>query len=90
MHLPCLEALTITVERVDTRSRAQVRRFVKVPYRLYANHPQWVPSLLADMKTMLDRRRHPFCEHSDADFFIAVRDGRDVGENRRAGESALQ
>jgi GNAT superfamily N-acetyltransferase len=40
------------------------------------------------MKAQLNRRHHPFYEHSDADFFIAVRNGRDVGriaaiENRR-------
>ena len=28
---------------------------------------------------MLDRRRHPFYRHSDAAFFLAVEDGRDVG-----------
>jgi len=69
----------LTVEQVDTHSKAQVRRFINIPYRLYANHPQWVPPLLIDARTMLNRQKHPFYEHSDADFFIAVRDGRDVG-----------
>jgi hypothetical protein len=78
----------VTVEQVDTDSRRQVERFVRIPYRLYADHPQWVPPLLMDARLMLDRRKHPFYEHSDADFFIARRDGRDVGriaalENRR-------
>lgn len=78
----------ITVEKIDPRSRAQVQRFVALPYRLYAGHPQWVPPLLSDARLPLDRRKHPFYEHSDADFFIATRDGRDVGriaalENRR-------
>jgi len=27
----------------------------------------------------LNRKKHPFHEHSDVDFFVAVRDGRDVG-----------
>jgi GNAT superfamily N-acetyltransferase len=78
----------LSIEQIDTRSRAQVRRFVDLPYRLYQHHPQWVPPLLGDMRLMLNRERHPFYEHSDADFFIAVRDGRDMGrvaalENRR-------
>jgi GNAT superfamily N-acetyltransferase len=55
---------------------------------MYAGHPQWVPPLLIDCETQLNREKHPFYEHSDADFFIAVRDGKDVGrigalENRR-------
>jgi GNAT superfamily N-acetyltransferase len=78
----------LTTQTVDTQSKAQVRRFTSLPFRLYKDHPQWVPPLLGDIRLMLNRRKHPFYEHSDADFFLAVRDGRDVGrvavlENRR-------
>ena len=69
----------LTTEKIDTSSKAQVRRFVRIPYRLYANHPQWVPALFIDAETQLNRQKHPFYEHSDADFFVAVRDGRTVG-----------
>lgn len=69
----------LTIDKIDTRSRAQVHRFVNLPFRLYAKHPQWVPPLLIDAEMQLNRRKHPFYEHSDADFFVAVRDGRDVG-----------
>jgi GNAT superfamily N-acetyltransferase len=69
----------LTVEKIDTRSKAQVRRFVQIPFRLYAHHPQWVPPPMGDIELMLNRQKHPFYEHSDGEFFIAVRDGRDVG-----------
>ena len=69
----------LTVERIDTHNKAQVRRFVRIPYRLYANHPQWVPPLFGDVELQLNRDKHPFHEFASADFFIAVRDGRDVG-----------
>jgi hypothetical protein len=69
----------LTVDKIDTRNKAQVRRFVSIPYRLYAKCKQWVPPLLMDVNTQLDREKHPFFEHSDADFFIVSRDGRDVG-----------
>ena len=77
-----------TVEKIDTTSDADVRRFVDLPFRMYADCAQWVPPLRTDIRTMLNREKHPFYEHSDADFFIAVRGGRDVGriavlENRR-------
>jgi hypothetical protein len=44
-----------------------------------------------DEETYLNPKRHPFYKHSTADFFIAVRAGRDVGriallENRRYNE----
>jgi hypothetical protein len=68
----------LAIERVDPGSRAQVHRFVRLPYRLYAGQPQWVPPLDVDLERRLDRR-HPFYDHSDAAFFLAVRDGRDAG-----------
>jgi GNAT superfamily N-acetyltransferase len=69
----------LSIEEVDTTNKAQVRRFIDIPYRLYANHPYWVPSFRNDIAMMLNREKHPYYEHSTADFFMAVRDGRDVG-----------
>ena len=58
--------------QVDTSSRAQVRQFLRLPFDLYRDVPQWVPPLAPDARRMLDRRRHPFYRHSDAAFFMAV------------------
>ncbi len=81
----------ITVEKVDTTSRPHVGRFVDVPFKLYADCPQWVPPLRVDVRTLLNREKHPFYEHSDADFFVATEGSRDVGriaalENRHFNE----
>jgi len=78
----------LQIEKIDTSNKALVKRFVNIPYRLYKNHPQWVPPLFMDAETQLNRSKHPFYEHSDADFFIAIKDGREVGriaalENKR-------
>jgi hypothetical protein len=69
----------LTVEHVDLQNKRQVRRFIDLPYRLYRQHPQWVPPLRMDVELMLNKQKHPFYEHSDADFFVATRDRRDVG-----------
>jgi len=69
----------LTIEKIDTDNKAQVKRFVKFPHRLYRDCPQWVPLLDIDAYAYLNRKKHPFHEHSDVDFFLAVRDGRDVG-----------
>jgi hypothetical protein len=69
----------LTIEQVDLHSKKQIRRFVDLPYRLYKNHPQWVPPLRMDVELMLNKQKHPFYEHSDADFFVALHDGRVVG-----------
>jgi len=83
-----MEEPMLNVEKIDTNNKSLVKRFVRIPYRLYKNHPQWVPPLFMDAETQLNRSKHPYYEHSDADFFIATRDGRDVGriaalENKR-------
>lgn len=69
----------VAIEKVDTNNKLHVKRFVELPYRLYKECPQWVPPLYLDAYMYLNRKKHPFHEHSDVDFFLAVRDGREVG-----------
>ncbi len=69
----------LAIEEIDTNNKAQVKRFVELPYKLYKDCPQWVPPLYADSYLPLNRKKHPFFEYSEADFFIAVRDGEVVG-----------
>ncbi len=68
-----IEGGALQVDQVDTRRRDQVRRFLDLPFRLYAGHPLWVPPLRMDATLQLNRAKHPFYRHSDADFFLARR-----------------
>lgn len=61
------------------RDRRDLRRFIALPYRLHARDPNWVPPLRRDVALLLDRRRNPFFEHAEAEYFLAERDGRVVG-----------
>lgn len=65
--------------RIDTTNRRDVRRFLDFPFQLYRAVPQWVPPFASDASRMLDRRKHPFYQHSDADFFLALKNDRVVG-----------
>lgn len=69
----------VSIEKIDTRVKADVKRFVRLPYRLYKGHSEWVPPLFIDQEMFLNRDKHPYYEHSDADFFVAVRDGVVIG-----------
>ena len=69
----------VTVEKIDTGNKQQVEQFIQFHYDLYKDCPQWVPPFKIDQRAMLDRKKHPFYDHSDADFFIAIRDGKMVG-----------
>jgi len=60
-------------------SRRDLDRFLRFPWRIYRDDPQWVPPLLADVREFLDRKRHPFYRHGEAAQFLALADGEPVG-----------
>ena len=64
---------------IDTENRRDVKRFLDFPFQLYRDVPQWVPPFDSDARRMLDRTKHPFYQHSTAEFFLAVKDDRVVG-----------
>ena len=67
------------VHRIDTTRKRDVCRFIRFPFKLYRNCPQWVPPLIPEMKLSLDRARYPFYRSSDADFFVVESKGRTLG-----------
>ncbi len=56
-----------------------LKRFIDLPFRLHANHPQWVPPLKLERRLFLSRRMNAFFTHGEAEYFLALRDGRAVG-----------
>jgi GNAT superfamily N-acetyltransferase len=60
-------------------SGRDLNTFLKVPWRIYAEDPHWVPQLLLDQKEFLNPRVHPFYLHGVAEKFIAYRDGAPQG-----------
>ncbi|MCX8061668.1 MAG: hypothetical protein N3D16_03705 [Anaerolineales bacterium] len=81
----------IQIDQVNLSNPKDIQRFISIPFRIYQNTPQWVPPFLNDAKLYLNNKKHPFYQHSTADFFIARIDGEDVGriaalENRHFNE----
>lgn len=58
--------------------RTDLRRFIRLPFRIHAGDPNWVPPLDADVRSVL-APSHPFHAHAEVDCFLAWRDGRVVG-----------
>ena len=67
------------IEVIALRGRRDLARFVDLPYRLHRGDPNWVPPLRRDVRQMMDRRRSPFFDHGEAQFWIAWRGGEPVG-----------
>jgi len=69
----------MALEVRPVRSRSDLSKFIKLPFRLYKGQPNWVPPLLYERKRHLDRNKNPFFDHAEAEYFLAWRDGRPVG-----------
>jgi len=69
----------LQIRKIETENKKDARRFIELPFALYKGHPLWVPPIRMDIKTRLDREKHPFHEHSDVDFFLAERNGEVLG-----------
>ena len=65
--------MAVIVEKVITAR--QTREFIKFPYALYKNDKNWVPPLLVDDYRKVNRKKHPFYQHAEAEFFLARKDG---------------
>jgi GNAT superfamily N-acetyltransferase len=69
--------MALTIRPVNTRR--ELKRFVRVPFSLHRDHPQWVAPLIFERMQFLDRSRNPYFEHAEAEYLIAERDGEPVG-----------
>jgi hypothetical protein len=67
------------VTTVPVRSKAELDRFIRVPMRLNAADPNYIPPLIFERLESLQAKSNPFFEHADVQFWLAVKDGRDVG-----------
>lgn len=66
----------ITFEPENTRLR---HRFIRLPFQLYRDDPNWVPPLLMDMRRVFNRRQNSFYQHGETQFLLAVNSGQTVG-----------
>jgi GNAT superfamily N-acetyltransferase len=69
--------MDLQVRPVETR--AEQKRFIRLPWRIYATDPCWMPPLVMAQEELLGFRPHPFYEKSRSQSFLASRGGTDVG-----------
>ncbi|WP_293480109.1 dATP pyrophosphohydrolase [Phenylobacterium sp.] len=67
----------VQIQPVETA--ADLERFIRVPMRLGAGDPNYIAPLMFERRESLSAKGNPFFEHADVQFWLAVRDGRDVG-----------
>ncbi len=67
------------VEITPVTSGKELKNFIELPWEIYKNDPFWVPPLIIDMKKLLNKKKSPFFQHSDAEYFLARKNGEIVG-----------
>jgi GNAT superfamily N-acetyltransferase len=70
-------AVPVQVRAVS--GRRDLTRFIDLPFALHASQPQWVPPLKIERRLFLNRRLNAFFSHGEAQYFLALRDGRVTG-----------
>jgi hypothetical protein len=60
-------------------TKADTAAFVDLPFRLYANDPNWVPPLKDEVRGLLNPAKNPWFEHGEAQLFLAQANGRVTG-----------
>ena len=73
------EPATSTLRVDAVVGRRDLRTFLRLPWRIYRHDPHWVPPLLVEQRRLLDRRKHPFHEHAEVEYFLARRGDEVVG-----------
>ncbi|MHC1730168.1 MAG: acyl-CoA N-acyltransferase [Syntrophobacteraceae bacterium] len=67
------------IEIITVDRRSEINDFIDLPWKIYADYPQWVPPLKKEVRRMLDPGRHPFWEFSERVLFLARRGPETVG-----------
>jgi hypothetical protein len=67
------------MEIITVEGGSELKDFIDLPWKIYAEYPRWVPPLKAEVRRMLDPRKHPFWEFSERILFLARRGSETVG-----------
>ena len=68
--------------KIDVRpvqTKKDLTAFIKLPWKIYKNDPNWVPHLLMDRKKFFNKDKNPFFNENPTQLFLAYRDGELVG-----------
>jgi GNAT superfamily N-acetyltransferase len=65
---------------IQPEEKHLIRKFCEVPFSIYKDTSQWVPTLQGEVEGKFNHRKNPFYLHSEAAFFLAeAEDGTPIG-----------
>ncbi len=60
-------------------NKKELNHFIKFPWKIYKDDKFWVPPLLMEQKTLLNKQKNPFYKNAEAEFFLAYKNDEIVG-----------
>ncbi|MBN1649015.1 MAG: hypothetical protein JW874_13350 [Spirochaetales bacterium] len=66
----------------EASTRKDINAFIKFPWIIYRKqnkYPNWVPPLIIDKKSQLNKSKNPFFKHANMQLFLAYKDGKPAG-----------
>src|SRR5579883_2584841 len=69
----------MSLEIIPVDDGVRLRRFIRVPFAVHRNDPAWIAPLIMERKQAFSPSSNAFLRRAEVRFWIARRDGRDVG-----------
>lgn len=69
----------MSVEVKEVTGRRDLKKFVKFPFAIYKNCPQWIPPLIMDEMQNLSTEKNPASEYCESKLWLAYKDGKLAG-----------
>jgi hypothetical protein len=69
----------MTIEIVPVTDKAMLHRFIRVPFTVHEHDSAWSPPLMMEREEAFSPKTNPFLRRAEVRFWLARRDGRDVG-----------
>ena len=69
----------MTIEIIPVTDKATLRRFIRVPFAVHQDDRAWVPPLRMEREQAFSAKDNEFVRRSQVRFWLARRNGRDVG-----------
>jgi GNAT superfamily N-acetyltransferase len=60
-------------------SKADIKQFIEIAYRLNGDDPHWVPPLRDEVAATISPKKNGWFSHAEAQYFLAERDGKPAG-----------
>ncbi|MEZ5360530.1 MAG: N-acetyltransferase [Candidatus Zixiibacteriota bacterium] len=67
------------IDILEVENNSDLKAFIKVPFAIYADDPNWVPPLISERLEFFNKKKNPFYRAAKTRLFVARRNGEYIG-----------